>query len=254
MSALTACSPRPHEQCATLSPYRIALLNPNTNTAATETMLVSARRAMPPGVQIEGRTVRKGEPFITDAPALARAARAVQEAAADLVAEGFDAIIVAGFGDPGVAELRESLSIPVTGLGEAGIAEAARGGQRFVIVTVTPSLDASLVASAHAAAPASQFAGVRYTRGALDKVMDTPESVQKALLEACRESLAIDGAQAIVIGGGPLAFAAHQIAEHLQIPVIDPVGAAVRLALQRSGLPGARDENARSFDPVSAPS
>ena len=219
-------------------PYRIALLNPNTSTDATATMVASARRAAPAGVHIEGRTVGEGQELIADPQALAQAARAVEAAAPALVAEGFDAIIVAGFGDPGVVALRQGLSVPVTGLGEAGIAEAAQGGLRYAIVTVTPGLHQSLVAAAHAHAEPSQLAAVRYTQGLLREVMLTPEDLAAALLNACQDAIALDGAQSIVIGGGPLARAAQDIAGRLHVRVVDPVGAAVRLACRRAGRPG----------------
>lgn len=217
-------------------PFRIALLNPNTSTAATATMMASATSVAPPGVHIEGRTVGEGCELIVDPQSLAQAAQVVEAVAPALVAEGFDAIIVAGFGDPGVAALRDRLGVPVTGLGEAGISEAARGGQRYAIVTVTPGLHQSLLAAAHAHADPSQLAAVRYTQGSLDDVMHTHEDLTGALLAACEQAIAQDGVQSIVIGGGPLARAAQDIADQLHIPVVDPVGAAVRLVCHRAGL------------------
>lgn len=217
-------------------PYRIALLNPNTSERSTELMLASAWSVAPAGVHIEGRTVPSGQDFIADTAALHMAERAVLACAPALEAVGFDALIVAGFGDPGVAKLRQRLALPVTGLGEAGIAEAAAGGLRYAIVTVTPALHHSLVAAAHAVAPPAQFAGVRYTRGDTDELMRHPELLQRALLQACREAVEQDGALSIVIGGGPLAHAALDIAAQLQLRVVDPVCAAVRLACARAGL------------------
>lgn len=216
--------------------YRIALLNPNTSARSTELMMAGAVAAAPAGVHVEGRTVPRGHAFIADAPALQEAAGAVLDYAPALVAEGFDAIIVAGFGDPGVAALRQSLSLPVTGLGEAGIAEAARDGMRYAIVTVTPELHESLIAAAHAAAPAEQFAGVFYTQGDVDAMLRNPDQLERALLQACRDAVATDAVRSIVIGGGPLAHAAQDIAAQLQLRVVDPVSAAVRLACARAGL------------------
>lgn len=217
-------------------PYRIALLNPNTSQRSTELMMLSALRVAPAGVHIEGRTVSSGQDFIADDAALQVAASAVLASAPALAAEGFDAIIVAGFGDPGLPELRRRLVVPVTGLGEAGIAEAAGGGLRYAIVTVTPALHDSLVAAAHAVAPPEQFVGVRYTRGDMAALMACPEQLQQALLQCCREAVDQDGVRSIVIGGGPLAHAAQDIAVQLQLRVVDPVCAAVRLACARAGL------------------
>jgi Asp/Glu/hydantoin racemase len=214
-------------------PLRIALFNPNTNLRTTELMLASAWAVAPPDVHIEGRTAAEGQTFIADPQALQQAADHVLANAPALMAEGFDALIVAGFGDPGVLGLRQRLKQPITGLGEAGIAEAAAGGLRYAIVTVTPALHDSLVAAAHAAAPAAQFAGVRYTRGDASTLMQHPAQLQQALLLACQEAVEQDGVRAIVIGGGPLAHAAQDIAQQLQLRVVDPVSAAVRLACAR---------------------
>lgn len=217
-------------------PYRIALLNPNTSRRSTELMMASAWSVAPAGVHIEGRTVLTGSDFIADQAALQLAGQAVLAYAPALADEGFDAVIVAGFGDPGVAALRRSLALPVTGLGEAGIAEAANDGLRFAIVTVTPDLHDSLVVAAHTAASPGQFAGVYYTSGDMTTLMRHPAQLQSALLQACRNAVVRDSVQVIVIGGGPLAHAAQNIAAQLQIRVVDPVCAAVRLSCRRAGL------------------
>lgn len=216
-------------------PYRMALLNPNTSRASTDRMVANARQLLPAGVQLEGFNVASGEEFIADPQALARAAEQVALRGAELVAAGFDALIVAAFGDPGLALLRARWSLPVTGLGEAGIAAAARGGLRYAIVTVTPGLHDSLVRAAQSIAP-DGFVGVRYTPGAPEALMRSPEALGLALLAACREAVRVDGAQSIVIGGGPLAHVAPGIAAQLQLRVVDPVDAAVRLAIARGPL------------------
>jgi allantoin racemase len=218
-------------------PYRIALLNPNTSVISTELMLRSARRGLPPMVRVEGRTVPHGHAFISTPAALAEAAEGiVGPALAAVQGEGFDALIVAGFGDPGLMALRAQLDVPVTGLGEAAILEAAQGGRPYAIVTVTPELHSSLRAAAHTWAPAAPLVAIRYTSGPLGEVLHTPQSLEDALHAACRKAVDIDHAEAIVIGGGPLAQAAQALAARLRVPVIDPVAAAVCLACQRGGV------------------
>ena len=69
---------------------------------------------------------------------LAAAAPAVVEiglAGADRV----DGAIIGAFGDPATA-LREQRSIPVVGIAEAAMLEAAEGGRRFGVATTTPAL------------------------------------------------------------------------------------------------------------------
>lgn len=73
--------------------------------------------------------------------------------AADVVRRGaaevsdVSAIVVAAFGDPGVEAPRGLVGVPVVGIGEASLTEAASGGQRFGIAATTPGLIRSIEGS-----------------------------------------------------------------------------------------------------------
>jgi Asp/Glu/hydantoin racemase len=212
---------------------RIALLNPNTNADITRMMLEIARQAVPAGAVLEGRTAPVGRALISDETGLAEAAHVVEEYGQVLTAEGFDAIIISGFGDPGLQALRQRVKVPVTGIAEAGIAEAAERGRRYAIVTTTPALCDSLAQTASRYGHAASLVAIRITEGDMLTVMQDPALLAAALLKSCRQAIDTDGARAIVLGGGPLARAAQAIAPLLEVPVIEPVGAAVRLTWRR---------------------
>jgi Asp/Glu/hydantoin racemase len=207
---------------------RIALLNPNTDPRATELMLASARGALPRWAAIEGRTAPRGSPLIVDDAALEAAADVVAAFGPVVAREGFDALIVSGFGDPGLPRLRELLPVPVVGIAECGIGEAGAGGRRYSIVTITPALHASLRRSAERYGQAANLASIRFTEGDPLALARDDERLADALLRACRTAVERDGARAIVIGGGPLVRAANAIAPQLAVPVVEPVAAAVR--------------------------
>lgn len=208
----------------------LILVNPNTSPATTEAMLQIARQAAP-GQDIAGLTAPFGAALITGEVALAEAARAVTSLA-PLLGDG-DGVIVAAFGDPGLTALRARLAVPVTGIAEAGMAEAAMGGRRFAVVTTTPDLVAAIARTAAAYGHAGHFAGTHLTPGDPLDVMADPGRLVEALDEACRRAIR-DGAEAIVIGGGPLAVAARALAGTLDVDLVEPVPAAVRLALGRA--------------------
>lgn len=216
-------------------PIRLLLLNPNTSQQATALMLAVARGAAPPGVGVAGCNLPDGEALITEPDGLARAALRVADHAPTLLRGGCDGLIVAGFGDPGLAPLQRVFGQTVTGLGEAGIRAAAEGGRRYAIVTVTPQLHDSLVQAAHLHAPPQLLAGVRYTRGRPQDLVTSPQALADALLEACEAAVRLDGAESIVIGGGPLAAAADSMSAQLSVRVVNPVSAAVHLACARLG-------------------
>jgi len=212
---------------------RIALVNPNTTRATTDVMVWIAAEAAGAGVRVEGLTARFGAPLITDPDALDIAAQAVAALRPDMAR--FDAVIVSAFGDPGLEALRAQLGIPVTGIAEAGMAEAGIGGRRFAVVTTTPRLVARIDDCAlryHA----EGYGGTWTTPGDPAAVMAEPARLDAALTDAIHEAVDAGAAEAVVIGGGPLAMAARALAGISPVPLIEPVPAAVRLTVMRLGL------------------
>jgi Asp/Glu/hydantoin racemase len=207
---------------------RLTLVNPNTSRATTAAMVAIAEEAG--NCAVRGLTAPFGATLITDPASLALAARAV-EALADELA-GADAVVVAAFGDPGLAVLRARLDCPVTGIAEAGMAEAASLSPHFAVVTTTPALVPAIAAKAAADGHVG-FAGTWVTPGDPATVMADPAVLRAALAEACRRAIAESGAGALVIGGGPLALAARALAGTFPVPLVEPVPAAVRLSLAR---------------------
>lgn len=215
----------------------LILVNPNTNQSTTAMMVDIAQGAAAPGMSIEGMTVAFGAPLITHETALAEAARAVADLAPEIQARHPAGVIVSAFGDPGLDALRATLACPVTGIAEAAMAEAALDdtgqARRFSVVTTTPLLAASITARASRYGHGEWFAGVRLTPGDPATLMADPQAVTEALAIACEAAIRLDGAQALVIGGGPLAQAARALRPRFVVPIIEPIPAAVRLAQKR---------------------
>jgi Asp/Glu/hydantoin racemase len=212
---------------------KIILINPNTSVATTEAMAEIARGAIP-GVTIEPLTAPFGEPLILNAAAASVAAEAVEALFATHALDGVDGIILAAFADPALPALRARLSVPVTGIAEAGMAEAAAGGRAFCVVTTTPDLVDSIADLAAGYGHGELFLGTVLTKGDVKAVMADKTLLEQALLEACNEAVETLGAEAIVIGGGPLAVAARAIRDRVSVDLIEPVPAAVRLAVARA--------------------
>lgn len=210
----------------------IVLLNPNTNRATTEAMCRLARAAAH-AIRIEGRTAVIGVPMITTPAELDAAAEIVDAFAESLAGAPPNALIIGAFGDPGLPLARARLACPVVGIGEAAMREAAAHGRTFAVVTVTPGLVPSISAMAERLGLGPQFSGVSLTEGSVATVMASEATLHAALEAACRRALERGGVDALVIGGGPLGAAAQVLASRLSLPVINPVTAAVRQALER---------------------
>ncbi len=198
-------------------------------------MVRIARSAAPQGIEIIGATAQRSPPMIVDPTALASSAAEVSELGLGLGRE-VSGIIVGAFGDPGLADLRRKLDIPVVGIAEAAMREAAREQRRFGIATTTPALAAAIAANTAALGLGHLYSGVRLTSEDPLELVAAPERLVEALGEAIAACIRLDGAQAVIIGGGPLGNAATALAARFEVPVIAPIPAAVRRLMKILGL------------------
>jgi Asp/Glu/hydantoin racemase len=139
--------------------------------------------------------------------------------------------VIAAFGDPGLDGAPKGLN--VVGIAEAGMHAAAEGGRRFSIVTTTFGLAEPIKGLVSRYGLEKQFASLRFTDGPAAALMSDPAALARALKQAASEARDLDGAEAVVIGGGPLARAAKQLAVELALPIIEPVPEAIKLVTQR---------------------
>ncbi|MER5965036.1 aspartate/glutamate racemase family protein [Streptomyces sp. NPDC002057] len=208
----------------------MVLINPNTSTATTAMMTALARRALGPALAVRGVTVPRGPRMLTDPAALRAAAPEVLAAGLRATAGGgCAALLVAAFGDPGVGELRAATDVPLVGIGEAALAEAAAGGTPFGIATTTPLLADALAVHVASLGLAERYTGPRLTPGDPELLTRDPESLLDALERAVRACVEQDGARAVVIGGGPLGEAAEALRSRCAVRIVAPIPAACRV-------------------------
>jgi allantoin racemase len=211
---------------------RILLINPNASQATTAMMAAIAQSAAPDSVEIIGATAQRGVAMIVDSAALMAAAQEVVEIGIRHC-QTVSGIIVSAFGDPGLAALRQEVRIPVVGIAEAAMLEAAGQSRRFGVATVTPGLVDTIGARAATLGLGHLYCGTRLTPGDPIALAADPDRLVEALAEAVLTCIQRDKAEAVVIGGGPLGDAATALAPRFQVPVIAPIPAAVRGLLAR---------------------
>jgi Asp/Glu/hydantoin racemase len=207
----------------------ILLINPNSNADTTKSMTEVAATATD-GLAIEGKSNEGVPPLLTTPKDLEDAIPGVVKIGVDASKDAsVGAIIIAAFGDPGLAELRAAVETPVFGIREEAFNEAARDGRPFGVATTTPQLADSFRVIAEAMGYQDQYRGTRVTPGDPNELMKSPDQLDAALAEAVRASIT-DGAQAVIIGGGPLTASALRLQPQFDIPLVIPVIAAAQAA------------------------
>ncbi|HJQ58137.1 MAG TPA: aspartate/glutamate racemase family protein [Vineibacter sp.] len=207
---------------------RIRVINPNTTASMTETIGRAAVEAAAAGTVIEAVTSPTGpvsiEGYVDEALCLPGLLIEVRRAEADAV----DGIVIACFDDTGLDAARQIAQAPIVGIGEAAYHAATLIAHRFTVVT---TLARSIPALEH------NLTRYGFDRRAVVRAAEVPvlaledeTSDARARIDAeIERALRDDRAEAIVLGCAGMAKLARDLAQKHRCPVIDGVGAAVKL-------------------------
>ncbi len=153
----------------------------------------------------------------------------------DAERDGCDAVVIDCMGDPGMLPGRECVSIPVIGPCEAAMHAASMLGHTFSVVTVLKRLRPQFEHQAQIYGVREKLASVRSVSIPVLELEKDLERTKDALAEEAVKAVEEDGADAIIFGctgmlGCAEAVRAGLLAKGYDVPVIDPVPWAVKLA------------------------
>ncbi len=211
-------------------PLPIVVLNPNSSQSVTDALseaLEPLRFSGGPPIRCE--TLAAGPPAIeTDAHVAG-----VIEPVCDYLREheaDSGAYVIACFSDPGLRQAREVSARPVFGMAECGLLTALAHGRRFGVISILAASLPRHLSYIRALGIESRLAG------------DLP--VGLGVLELEDHAIALDrmstvgarlrdehGADVVVMGCAGMAALRARLEHRLGVPVIEPVQAAVSMAI-----------------------
>lgn len=227
---------------------RILVVNSNTTESVTARIAAVAAAAAPPGSVVETVTAPFGLPLIVTRADWLVAGPATL-AALEAARGRYDAAVVACFGDPGVEAAKELLGVPVLGISEAAFHAAALLGRRFGIVSFTAALRPMFEDCLERSGLAPRCAGFRMGPAFAGDPGRVAEERRDLLRGLVRASVEEDGAEVVILAGGPLAGVAGLLQPESPVPLVDGTVAGVRLAAALAGMsPAMRPPRARPLE------
>jgi Asp/Glu/hydantoin racemase len=207
---------------------RLLLINTNTTAALTDALVATARGLVGDGIEVVGATARFGARYIATRATYAIAAHAALDVYA-AYGQGADAVVLACFGDPGLAALREVAAVPVVGMAEAACREAAQQG-RFAIVTGGVGWRTMLEEFIATLGLSGRLASIRTVLPTGADIAADPAGNVGLLARECCAAAAEDRADVVVLGGAGLVGMKERIAADVPVLLIDGLAAAVTAA------------------------
>jgi allantoin racemase len=147
--------------------------------------------------------------------------------------EGYDAVVPLGMLDLGVDGGRSAVDIPVIGPLQATLHVAAQVGDRFGVVCYHPSAIPRHRAQTQAYGMENWIAGRRASGYYVQHIAANKDQMIESFLHAARDLIEQDGAEVIIPQGitqCPVQMKPQWLSEQLGVPVVEGIGAPIRLA------------------------
>ncbi len=226
---------------------KIMVINPNTSVSMTDPLRRELEQIKRPDTQLTVVCPAKGPETIECAYDEAHAIPPTLELVKKANADGYDAVIRAGFSDPGLEAAKEISEIPVIGIEESSLHMAAMLGAKFTVVTPRKQRIASKREHVHMRGMSHFLASVRSLDLSVAETDADPERTKKRVLEVSRQAVE-DGAEVIILGCAGMAGYAREIETQLKIKVLDPSAVALKVAEAMADL-GLTQSKAGLFSP-----
>ena len=153
--------------------------------------------------------------------------------------EGYDAVVPLGMLDLGVDGGRSLVDIPVVGPALACLHVAALVGERFGLICYQPSAIPRHRTQIRGYGMENWVAGYRTVSMAIRDMTDNRDRMTETFVAKARELIIEEGADVIIphgISQCPVHIKPDWLSEELGVPVVEGIGAPIRVAAMLAGL------------------
>ena len=150
---------------------------------------------------------------------------AIFEAGLSAEDDGYNAVCIDTMSDSGMAALRSVLDIPVVSPGKASMLFALTLGSKFSVLAQWPPAIVRYQKAVREYGLSAHFASVRSFDSPPDfeNLMEgKQDAIFPKMLEVCMQMVEEDGADVICLGSTTMHQAAHYLADHLPVPLVNP--------------------------------
>jgi allantoin racemase len=214
---------------------KIIVVNVNTSESMTEGIAAGARRYASAGTRIDALRPYFGPEAVDCNFESYLSAVAVMDRVL-AYGEPYDAVVLAGFGEHGRDGLQELIAQPVVEICEASAHVAMLIARSFSVVTTLQRSVPAIEDRLRLAGLLDRCASVRASGMSTLEIDADPQAAIRGIVEQARLAVQRDHAEAICLGCAGMAGLEEAITAELGVPVIDGIGAAVRLAEALVGL------------------
>ncbi|MFP4178916.1 MAG: aspartate/glutamate racemase family protein [Spirochaetaceae bacterium] len=207
---------------------KIMVINPNTSVEMTNHIREELEQIKREETELYVTCPERGPVSIESSYDEALAVPPMLELVKKANDEGYDAVIIACFSDPGLNAAKEISNILVVGIQEVSVRVATTLGHKFTILTMSRERIPHKENDVWRNKLQPYLGSVRELGMTVLETDEKPEETKKRILEVSRKAVEEDGSEVMVLGCAGMVGYAKQAEEELGIVVIDPTSVAFK--------------------------
>jgi allantoin racemase len=215
---------------------KILVINPNSSSSMTEHMRRELEGVRGASTVLTVVNPKVGPPSIESAFEEAQAIPATLALAEQAQRDGYDAVVIACFSDPGLDAAREAVSIPVVGIEESALHVASMLGHRFTVLTARRERVPAKLEHVERLGLHNRLASVRPLDMSVLEMDRDPSRAKARILEVGRVAVEQDHAEVLVLGCAGLAGYGRELTSTLGVAIVDPTPVGLKMAELLVGL------------------
>lgn len=208
----------------------ILVINPNSSREMTESIRTTLNRVKRAATELTVVHTEGAPEAIQSASDAAVATPLVLARVREANREGFDAIVLACFSDPGLEAAREQSEALVLGIQETSLHIATILGHKYTIVTPLAKRIASKQQDVRRFRAEAACASVRALGLTVLETEADPQRTKEVVIEVARTAVKEDGAEVLILGCAGMAGYAADVEREVGIVVIDPTVVTLKVA------------------------
>ena len=135
--------------------------------------------------------------------------------------QGYDAVVIGCFGDPGLQEARELVKIPVIGPAETCMHLACMLGHKFSIISPLRANLGRVEERVVKYGLEKKLASIRFLDMRVQEMKEEPEKLHNTIMREAKRAVEEDNAEVIILGCTVETGFMKQLIDELKVPVVD---------------------------------
>lgn len=226
---------------------KIKIINPDVNEGISTKIKQSAEQYANETTTLFCNSPASGPRSIDDAFTKEIASTYILEEILLSEQEGiYDGYVIACFADPAVHAAKEITNKPIIGIGEASVMLASFIGESFSIITVGEASRWVYKEVVRRTGTKHKLASLRSPHIQSEDAFIQPDNVTKVVIQEAKQAISEDFAEVIILGCGVMTGIETDVEEAVNVPVINPTAAGVKVLESIIGL-GMKPSKAYSY-------